>query len=155
MKYSNVTNCKYVSSDGLHIGCRVTFDTLGSVYFVASANDTEAHGRGIYQKAKAGDFGIVAEYVPPNNELTLQQKEDQARLKRNQQLLQIDAVASNPLRWAELDSQTRDNISAYRTALLNVPQQAGFPASIVWPEVPDTIANSITSIELSAGNIIF
>ena len=155
MKYSNVTNCKYVSSDGLHIGCQVTFDTLGSVYFVASANDSEAHGREIYQKANAGDFGVVAEYIPASNELTLQQKEDQARLKRNQQLLQIDAVVSNPLRWAEIDSQERDNISAYRTALLNVPQQAEFPTSIIWPEVPDTIANSITSIELSAGNIIF
>jgi hypothetical protein len=155
MNYSNVTNCKYVSSNGLHIGCRVTFDTLGSVYFVASANDTEAHGREIYQRANSGEFGAVVEYVQPNNELTLQQKEDQARLKRNQQLLQIDAIVSNPLRWADLSSQVRDEIATYRTALLNVPQQSGFPLDIEWPEVPTIIADSITSVELSSENIIF
>lgn len=155
MNYSNVTNCKYVSSDGLHIGCQVTFDKLGSVYFVASANDTEAHGREIYQRANSGEFGAVVEYVQPNNELTLQQKENQARLKRNQQLLQIDAIVSNPLRWADLSSQVRDDIATYRTALLNVPQQSGFPLDIEWPEVPTIIADSITSVELSSENIIF
>ena len=155
MNYSNVTNYKYVSSNGLHIGCQVTFDTLGSVYFVASANDTEAHGREIYQRANSGEFGSVAEYILPSNELTIQQQQDQARLKRNQQLLQIDAIVSNPLRWADLSSQVRDDIATYRTALLNVPQQSGFPVNIEWPEVPTIIADSITSIELSSENIIF
>ena len=33
--------------------------------FTASPNDTEAHGRALFAAAQAGEFGPVAEYVPP------------------------------------------------------------------------------------------
>ena len=33
--------------------------------FTASPTDTEAHGRAIFAAAVAGDFGPIAEYVPP------------------------------------------------------------------------------------------
>ena len=33
--------------------------------FTASPNDVEAHGRAIFEAAVAGQFGEVAEYVPP------------------------------------------------------------------------------------------
>jgi hypothetical protein len=41
-------------------------DTLSDPWpFGASPDDVEAHGREIYAKAKAGDFGPVAPYLPP------------------------------------------------------------------------------------------
>jgi hypothetical protein len=41
-------------------------DTLSDPWpFIASPDDVEAHGREIYAKAKAGEFGPVAAYLPP------------------------------------------------------------------------------------------
>ncbi len=33
--------------------------------FSASPNDTEAHGRAIFEAAAAGQYGVIAEYVAP------------------------------------------------------------------------------------------
>ncbi len=146
MNYSSVTDCKYVTEDGLHIGCQVTFDKLGTVYFVASSNDSEFHGREIYQRAKNGEFGPIADYISTKPILTLEEKQNQARINRNYLLSQLDSLVSNPLRWAELTDQSRTDITNYRVALLNVPQQQGFPDNITWPEKPDFVAsNTITS----------
>ena len=48
----------------------------------------------------------------------------------------VDPLVSNPLRWADLSSDKQTEWSQYRTDLLNVPQQAGFPNSITWPDEP-------------------
>ena len=48
----------------------------------------------------------------------------------------VDPFVSNPLRWSDLTSDKQTEWSQYRTNLLNVPQQAGFPNSITWPTEP-------------------
>jgi len=45
----------------------------------------------------------------------------------------VDPIAGNALRWAALTSEQRTAWATYRTALLDVPAQAGFPSSITWP----------------------
>jgi len=65
------------------------------------------------------------------------QTEDLVRSKRDKLLVeQVDVVAGNALRWASLNTDAQDSWSAYRTALLDVPQQDGFPNSVVWPTKP-------------------
>jgi len=49
---------------------------------------------------------------------------------------EVDVIASNALRWADLTSEAQTAWSTYRTALLNVPQQAGFP-DVTWPTKPE------------------
>ena len=51
--------------------------------------------------------------------------------------LDVDPVVSNPLRWADLTTEKQNEWSQYRTDLLNVPQQAGFPNTINWPTKPE------------------
>jgi len=48
----------------------------------------------------------------------------------------VDPIAGNALRWAALTSEQRTAWATYRTALLDVPAQAGFPSSITWPTAP-------------------
>ena len=48
----------------------------------------------------------------------------------------VDPLVSNPLRWADLTSAEQAEWSQYRTDLLAVPQQAGFPNNITWPTKP-------------------
>ena len=49
----------------------------------------------------------------------------------------VDSLVSNPLRWASLASDKQTEWTNYRTNLLGVPQQAGFPNSITWPTKPE------------------
>ena len=48
----------------------------------------------------------------------------------------VDPLVSNPLRWSDLTSDKQAEWSQYRTDLLGVPQQAGFPNTITWPTQP-------------------
>ena len=66
-----------------------------------------------------------------------EQKASDARTQRNQLLIsEVDPIVTNPLRWAELSSTEQQAWTDYRTALLDVPQQASFPEDIVWPTKP-------------------
>lgn len=49
---------------------------------------------------------------------------------------EVDPLVTNPLRWAELTTEQQNDWTQYRTDLLNVPQQAGFPNTITWPTKP-------------------
>ena len=61
---------------------------------------------------------------------------DRVREDRDQRLLEVDAFVGNPLRWGSLSAEQQDVWVVYRQALLDVPQQAGFPNDVVWPTKP-------------------
>ena len=66
MKFSTITNQQWANPESTLIDCVVTFDHIGEpLPFTANPNDTEAHGREIFARAAAGEFGEVAAYVPP------------------------------------------------------------------------------------------
>ena len=46
----------------------------------------------------------------------------------------VDKV--NPVWFASLTQEQQTELQTYRTALLNVPQQSGFPTTITWPTKP-------------------
>lgn len=59
------------------------------------------------------------------------------REQRNEKLLQeVDPLVTNPLRWAELTEDKQAEWTQYRTDLLNIPEQSGFPDNITWPTKP-------------------
>jgi hypothetical protein len=51
-------------------------------------------------------------------------------------LRDVDTIATNALRWASLTEAQRQAWADYRQALLDVPQQEGFPYNVVWPVKP-------------------
>lgn len=57
----------------------------------------------------------------------------EARAKRDEMLVQLDRIVANPLRWAEFSSADQTLFADYRQALLDVPEQSGFPNTITWP----------------------
>lgn len=50
--------------------------------------------------------------------------------------MDVDPIAGNTLRWNALTDAQRAAWTQYRTDLLNVPQQAGFPNNVDWPVKP-------------------
>ena len=76
-------------------------------------------------------------YVAPTQaELDAELSAD-IRGERNQRLVEeVDAIAGNALRWAALTDAQRTAWGNYRTALLDLPTQSGFPNTITWPTKP-------------------
>jgi hypothetical protein len=69
IKYSAVRNCKWVNVEHSSIECEVMFDNITSeewTPFGANPLDHYEHGREIYAKAIAGEFGNIEEYVEPS-----------------------------------------------------------------------------------------
>lgn len=78
-----------------------------------------------------------AAYVPPTSEEIITRQAAQARAERDRQLREnVDVMVSNNLRWNDLTDEQRTEWTNYRTALLGVPQQSGFPQNINWPTIP-------------------
>ena len=75
------------------------------------------------------DDGI--EYVAPTATAQDIRSERDSKLQS-----EVDPVAGNALRWAALTSEQQTAWATYRTALLNVPAQAGFPDNVTWPTKP-------------------
>ena len=48
----------------------------------------------------------------------------------------VDPIVTNPLRWAALTDAKQAEWTQYRTDLLNLPSQAGFPNTVTWPTKP-------------------
>lgn len=79
-------------------------------------------------------FGEAVELSQEEYEtLSLENAVKEERAKRDA-LLQTTIDAMNPMRWEVLTDEQKDAWRAYRQALLDVPQQEGFPTNIVWPE---------------------
>lgn len=49
----------------------------------------------------------------------------------------VDPVVSNPLRWAGLTAAKQAEWTTYRTALLDITDQSGFPRNVTWPTKPE------------------
>lgn len=57
------------------------------------------------------------------------------RIKRNK-LLKRFVDRMNPIRWEELSEEKKQEWKTYRQALLDIPEQDGFPINVIWPAKP-------------------
>lgn len=131
LKYAN--NPKWADQAHTIIDLTVRFEEIDEdLPFSATPNDTEEHGRDIYARAIFGEFGVIAEWTPP----TTEQLAANARGQRDNLLFEVDSIVGNPLRWASFTTEQQTAWANYRQALLDVPQQAGFPNTINWPTKP-------------------
>lgn len=77
-------------------------------------------------------------YVAPTQAELDAETAQEMRWERDRRLVkEVDPIVTNPLRWADLTAEKQTEWSTYRTDLLNVPQQAGFPNTITWPTKPE------------------
>lgn len=78
-----------------------------------------------------------SEWVPPTQAELDAAAAFEVRSERDNILATVvDPLVSNPLRWAALTPEQQAAWATYRQALLDVPQQAGFPNNITWPTEP-------------------
>lgn len=65
MNIENAQNPKWINSDHTLIDLEIEHPRYGLIQFTASQNDIEESGREIFERAANGEFGPVADYVPP------------------------------------------------------------------------------------------
>lgn len=63
MQYTTVTNLQWANKDHTSLSCNVNFIGLGILPFTPNPNDSQAHGKEIYARCMAGDFGEIADYI--------------------------------------------------------------------------------------------
>jgi hypothetical protein len=131
----NYRNAKYINDSGW-IDCEIEHPVHGWVPYTLDPADTDMTVNNDELLAAMASAGDVAAYVPPTQAELDAAKAEQVRAERDQRLLTVDAIAGNALRWAALDADTQAAWAAYRQALLDVPQQAGFPDNVTWPVKP-------------------
>ena len=78
-----------------------------------------------------------AAYVAPTQAELDAELAANLRGQRDDKLVEeVDPLVTNPLRWAELTDAKQAEWTQYRTDLLNLSAQAGFPNTVTWPTKP-------------------
>ena len=129
-------NAKTIDEDGL-IDVEINHPTHGWIPFTLNLADTgsDVDVKKLSNRIKAG--GDCEAYAPPTaEELKAKNTIIQRSLRDHKLATEVDPMVTNPLRWAELSTAKQNKWKTYRTNLLNVPQQSGFPDSISWPTKP-------------------
>lgn len=113
----------------------------GRVVNVALAEADVAAGRGwIECPPEVGPKWVYdgSTFLPQPQEEIDAEVAAAVRARRNSILKRsVDPVASNALRWSSMTADQQQAWAAYRQALLDIPQQPGFPHEVTWPSKPE------------------
>ena len=132
---TQVRNAQSLNSDNTRFDVEISHPDYGWIPYTLDPSDTDNTVNNSELMSLIGaDFTA---YVAPTQEELDEETADQVRSDRDYKLLtEVDPLVTNPLRWAELASDKQTEWSQYRTDLLNVPQQSGFPNNVTWPTKP-------------------
>ena len=130
---AEVRNAQSLQPDNQRMDVEINHPDYGWIPYTVDPSDTDTTIDNAAILALVGtDFGA---YVAPAQESIDAALASQVRSERDLLLSVVDVVVSNPLRWASLAAGKQTEWTAYRQALLDVPQQSGFPGSVSWPPV--------------------
>ena len=93
-----------------------------------------ANGQAIQKLPKPGDH-YQYNYLSQIWEIDNVYLTKMLRIQRTQLLQIIDDI--NVVRYNSLTTEQQTELKNYRQALLDVPQQLGFPNTVAWPSKPD------------------
>ena len=121
-------------SDGICIDCEIKHPTYGWIPFTCNPDDNGAE----FDASELYYRITTTEQVPkmPQSEID---KEVSAFVRQRRNLIlvdEVDPIISNPLRWSDLSQEQQQAWINYREALLDLPEQEGFPHEVEWPEAP-------------------
>jgi len=128
-------NAVYTDADG-NIDCEINHPEFGWIPYTLRDDDTDTTINNEEIKSILGS-NISAYVAPTQDELNAEAARN-VRGQRDFRLeADVDPIAGNTLRWNALTDAQRAAWTQYRTDLLNVPQQSGFPHNVTWPTKPE------------------
>lgn len=133
---TEVRNAKSIQSDNLCMDVEINHPKYGWIPYTLNPADTDTTINNDAVRTLIGSN--FAPYVAPTQEELDAHQVYQVRSYRDLILAnEVDPIAGNTLRWNALTDAQRAAWTQYRTDLLNVPQQSGFPHNVTWPTKPE------------------
>ncbi len=133
---TEIRNATSLQADNLSMDVEINHPEHGWIPYTLDPADTDNTINNDDVMALIGS-NFTAYVAPTQAELDSETAANVRAERDNILATVVDPMVSNPLRWADLSSDKQTEWSQYRTDLLNVPQQAGFPASVTWPTEPE------------------
>lgn len=133
---TQVRNAASLQADNLRMDLEINHPDYGWLPYTLDSGDTDQTINNDELLTLIGsDF---SPYVAPTQEELDAEAGMNVREERNTLLIsEVDPVVTNPLRWAELAESKQIDWAQYRTSLLDITEQAGFPHNVVWPTKPE------------------
>ena len=132
----NYRNARYINVNGW-IDCEIEHPNHGWIPYTLDPSDTDMTINNDDLLVAMASNGDVAAYVPPTQAELDAKAAAAVRAERDMKLAtEVDPIAGNALRWAALTAEQQQAWADYRQALLDIPQQSGFPHDVVWPTKP-------------------
>ena len=133
VQITEVRNARSMNAENTHFDVEINHPDYGWIPYALTPWDTDNTINNTDLLALIG-----SDYVAFSQADEDARQADFSRYQRNQLLQnEVDPIVINPLRWADLTTDKQNEWAQYRTDLLNVPQQAGFPNTINWPTKPE------------------
>jgi hypothetical protein len=132
---TQVRNAASLQSDNLRMDVEISHPQYGWIPYTLDPDDTDTTIDNDAVMALIGSSFTA--YVAPTADEVSAELAKEVRSQRDFLLNELDEILSNPLRWSSMSSGEQTAWSTYRQALLDVPQQSGFPAEVTWPQKPD------------------
>jgi hypothetical protein len=132
---TEVRNAQSLNTENTLFDVEINHPEHGWIPYTLNPDDTDMT---VDNSVLLGLIGSdYAAYVAPTQAELDAELSANLRGQRDQKLAQeVDPVVTNPLRWAELTDAKQAEWTQYRTDLLNLPDQAGFPNTVTWPTKP-------------------
>ncbi len=134
----------YIDDTGNRIDCWLNLPEYeGWTPYTLDVHDTDMTIDNTALLAQMQEANDIAPYVAPTpptqDELDAISASAIRRERRGLLSGLVDPVVSNPMRWDVLTSTEQNEVTAYRTALLNITDQDTFPTSVTWPSIPSVL----------------
>lgn len=135
VKITEIRNAKSLNAENTWYDVEINHPEFGWIPYTLDPHDTDQTVSNDDLLALIGSN--FAAYVPPTQAELDEQAAAMVRGQRDYLLQnEVDPIVSNPLRWADMTAEQQAAWAAYRTALLDITEQAGFPQNVVWPTKP-------------------
>jgi hypothetical protein len=130
---TEIRNARSMNAENTHFDVEINHPDYGWIPYALTPWDTDNTINNTELLALIGsDYAAFSQADEDARQV------DFSRYQRNKLLEnEVDPIVTNPLRWADLTTEKQNEWTQYRTDLLNVPQQAGFPNTINWPTKPE------------------
>jgi len=134
----------YIDDTNKRIDCLLNLpDHEGWSPYTLDADDADTTVDNTVLLAQMQEANDIAPYVaptPPTQDEIDAANADTIRGQRSANLATfVDPIVTNPMRWRELTSTQQEEVTQYRTDLLNITTQDTFPTSVTWPSCPSVL----------------
>ena len=133
---TNVRNAVSLNAENTKFDLEIQHPDYGWIPYTLDPDDTDETVSNTELRTLIGTN--FAAYIAPTQEELDAEAAAQVRSQRDSILAsEVDPIVSNPLRWADMTTDQQNTWSQYRTDLLNITDQSGFPHDVTWPTEPE------------------